>query len=133
VRGLVGKAAFVVALAVFSHWILDFLVHRPGLPLYDNTAKVGLALWNFPAVAFAPEAGLLFGGMWLYFGTELVPRLRMVVFGLVMLAVQAYVFFGPPPASDKAAAWTSLAAYALFAAVVARLEPPNRASRQGAA
>jgi len=23
----VGKAAFVVALAVFSHWILDFLVH----------------------------------------------------------------------------------------------------------
>ena len=125
-RDAVAKAALVVALAVFSHWILDLLVHRPDLPLYDNTAKVGLGLWNFPAVAFALEAGLLFGGMWLYFRTGLVPRPRMVVFGLVMLVIQAYVFFGPPPASDRAAAWTALAAYAAFAAVVARLERPSR-------
>jgi hypothetical protein len=132
-RGTVGKAAFVVAVAVLSHWILDFLVHRPDLPLYDNTAKVGLGLWNIPAVAFGLEAALLFGGMWLYFGTGLVPRLRMVLFGLVMLAIQAYVFFGPPPVSAKAAAWTALAAYAVFAAVVARLARPTRGSRQGAA
>jgi hypothetical protein len=130
-RGLVERAAFVVALAVLSHWILDLLVHRPDLPLYDNTAKVGLGLWNVPAIAFALEAALLFGGMWLYFGTGLVPRLRMVVFGLVMLAIQAHVFFGPPPVSDRAAAWTALAVYALFAAIAARLERPNRASRQG--
>jgi hypothetical protein len=130
-RGLVERAAFVVALAVLSHWILDFLVHRPDLPLYDNTAKVGLGLWNVPAVAFALEAALLFGGMCLYFGAGLVPRLRMVVFGLVMLTIQAHVFFGPPPVSDRAAAWTALAVYALFAAIVARLERPSRASRQG--
>jgi hypothetical protein len=54
-------AAFVVAVAVFSHWLLDLLVHRPDLPLYDNTAKVGLGLWNLPAIAFALEAALLFG------------------------------------------------------------------------
>ena len=130
-RGLVERAAFVVALAVLSHWILDLLVHRPDLPLYDNTAKAGLGLWNVPAIAFALEAALLFGGMWLYFGTGPVPRLRMIVFGLVMLAIQAHVFFGPPPVSDRAAAWTALAVYALFAAIVARLERPNRASRQG--
>src|ERR1700724_2655754 len=40
--GRVGKAALIVALAVFSHWVLDLVVHRPDLPLYDNTAKVGL-------------------------------------------------------------------------------------------
>ena len=131
-RAVAGAAASVVALAVLSHWILDWLVHRPDLPLYDNTAKVGLGLWNFPGVAFALEAGLLFGGMWLYFGTASVRRLHMAVFGLVMLAIQAYVFFGPPPVSDKAAAWTALVAYAVFAAVVARLEgshprvPPGR-------
>jgi hypothetical protein len=128
-----GKAALVVAVAVFSHWILDFLVHRPDLPLYDNTAKVGLGLWNVPAVAFALEAALLFGGMWLYFGTASVPRLRMVLFGLVMLAIQAYIFFGPPPISDRAAAWTALAAYAVFATVVAKLTGSPRASRQRAA
>lgn len=132
-RGDAGRAALVVALAVFSHWVLDFLVHRPDLPLYDNTAKVGLGLWNFPAVAFVLEAGLLFGGMWRYFGIGLVPRLRMIVFGLVMLVIQAYVFFGPPPASNKAAAWTALASYAVFAAVAARLERPNRTFRPGAA
>ncbi len=117
------KAALVVALAVFSHWVLDFVVHRPDLPLFDNTAKVGLGLWNLPVLAFALEAALLFGGMWFYFGTASVPRLPMAVFGLVMLAIQAYVFFGPPPSSDKAAAGTALAAYAVFAAIAARLEP----------
>src|SRR5882724_4617669 len=43
-RGLGEAAGLVLALAVFSHWILDLLVHRPDLPLYDNTAKVGLGL-----------------------------------------------------------------------------------------
>ena len=131
-RGADGAAALVVALAVLSHWVLDFLVHRPDLPLYDNTAKVGLGLWNVPAVAFGLEAALLFGGMWLYFGTGPVPRLRMALFGLVMLAIQAYVFFGPPPVSADAAAWTALAAYVVFAAVVARLARPARADLQGA-
>src|SRR5262249_18923924 len=29
--------ALLVAGASFSHWILDFIVHIPDLPLYDNT------------------------------------------------------------------------------------------------
>jgi hypothetical protein len=123
-QGPAGKAAVVTALAVLSHWVLDLLVHRPDLPLYDDTAKVGLGLWNIPSVAFALEAALLFGGMWLYFGSVVASRLRMVVFGLVMLAIQAYVFFGPPPVSANAAALTALGAYAVFAAVAARLERP---------
>jgi hypothetical protein len=119
-----GTGAAVVGVAVLSHWVLDFLVHRPDLPLYDNTAKVGLGLWNVPAVAFGLEAALLFGGMWLYFGTSVVPRLRMVLFGLVMLAIQAYVFFGPSPVSADAAALTALASYAVFAVAAARLARP---------
>jgi hypothetical protein len=132
-HGAPGQAAVVVGLAVLSHWILDFLVHRPDLPLYDNTAKVGLGLWNVPAVAFGLEAALLFGGMGLYFGAASAPRRPMVLFGLVMLAIQAYIFFGPPPVSDRAAAWTALVAYAVFAAVVARLTRAPEATRQGGA
>src|SRR5688500_9190459 len=49
------RGALVVAGAVFSHWVLDFIVHRPDLPLYDNSAKVGLGLWNVPPVAFGLE------------------------------------------------------------------------------
>jgi len=51
------------ALAVFSHWVLDLVVHRPDLPLYHNARKVGLRLWNYPLIAFALEAALLVGGI----------------------------------------------------------------------
>jgi len=121
-RGVPKRAAAVVAIAVFSHWVLDFLVHRPDLPLYDNTAKVGLGLWNLPAIALGLEAALLFGGMWLYFRLGTARRTAMLVFGVVMLGIQAYVFFGPPPASDKAAAATALGAYAVFALLIRALE-----------
>lgn len=120
------KAGWLIAAAVFSHWILDLLVHRPDLPLYDNTAKVGLGLWNYPALAFALEAALLFGGMYLYFRkTKAVTpggRYGMVVFGVIMLAVQGWVFFGPPPGSDKQLAVTALLSYGIFAAVIYWLE-----------
>src|SRR6185369_17854318 len=118
-------AATVVGVAVFSHWVLDLVVHRPDLPLYDNTAKVGLGLWNVPALAFGLEAALLFGGAWLYLRTGVPRRGAILVFCLVMLAIQAYVFFGPPPVSDKAAAATALVAYALFAGVIRWLEGPR--------
>src|SRR5882672_6475853 len=116
-----GDAAAIVGVAVFSHWVLDFLVHRPDLPLYDNTAKVGLGLWNLPAVALGLEALLLFGGMWLYL-RHTARRTAMLVLGVVMLGIQVYVFFGPPPASDKAAAATALIGYAVFALVIRALE-----------
>jgi hypothetical protein len=112
------QASALVGFAVFSHWILDFVVHRPDLPLYDNTAKVGLGLWNAPALAFGLEVALLFGGLWFCLRGRLARSLSTMVFGVLMLAIQAYVFFGPPPASDRAAAWTALIAYAVFATVI---------------
>lgn len=72
--------------------------------------------------------------MSLYFrGIKEVRHRPMIVFGLGMFAIQAYVFFGPPPASDKAAAATALVAYALFALVIRSLEQRHgRVDRQGA-
>lgn len=115
-------AALVVGVAVFSHWVLDLVVHRPDLPLYDNAAKVGLGLWNSPVAAFPLEIAVLFVGMWMYFRTGARRRAATAVFGLIMLVVQAYVFFGPPPASDKALALTSIIAYLVFALVIGLLE-----------
>src|SRR5437870_2930793 len=107
--------AALVGAAVLSHWVLDLLVHRPDLPLYDNRLKVGLGLWNHPVAAFALEIAFLFGGTYLYLSTTKpfsgVGRYGMVIFGFGMVGVQAFVFFGPPPTSDHAAAMTALAAY----------------------
>jgi len=119
-------AAWIVGAAVSSHWILDLLVHRPDLPLVDNRFKVGLGLWNYPVLASALEVAFLFGGMYFYWRaskpTSRLGRYGMWVFGLVMLAMQAVVFFGPPPASDRAAAVMALALYAAFAGVAYWLE-----------
>jgi len=102
-------------------------VHRPDLPLFANSAKVGLGLWNYRALAFGLEIAVLFGGLALYFGSGVTRRGAMIGFGIVMLALQAYIFFGPPPSSDRAAAITALGAYILFAAVIGVLE--RRATR----
>ncbi len=60
--------------------------------------------------------------MWLYFRLGTARRTAMLVFGVIMLAIQAAVFFGPPPPSDKAAATTALLAYVIFALVIRALE-----------
>jgi hypothetical protein len=126
-------AAALVGVAVFSHWILDFVVHRPDLPLYDDAAKVGLGLWNLPVLAFSLEAGLLFGGMALFWRGRAGSKTGLTVFGILMLGIQAFIFFGPPPASAAAAAITALVAYGVFATFVARWEARHPAPSRRAA
>jgi hypothetical protein len=120
------REAFVVSIAVFSHWILDFLVHRPDLPLYDNTSKVGLGLWNYRILALVLEAAVLFGGMAWYLRTRTNRRAAFLVFGIALVAVQVRVSFGPPPTSERAEAWSALVAYAAFAGIIAALEGRRR-------
>lgn len=121
-RGAPTRDAVIVGAAVFSHWVLDLLVHRPDLPLYGNRIKVGLGLWNYPAVAFTLELALLFGCMFWYLRATRRRPLPFVIFGLIMGAVQAAVFFGPPPASDAMIAATALAAYGIYMGVAAWIE-----------
>ena len=120
------QGASLIGAAVLSHWILDWLVHRPDLPLYDDALKQGLGLWNFPVVAFLLEAALLFGGMWLYLRRTKPSgwggRFGMPILGVSMLAIQGSTFFGPPPPSGQAAAAMGLLSYALFAGVAHWLE-----------
>ena len=120
-----GTAA-LVGIAVFSHWVLDLVVHRPDLPLYDNAHKVGLGLWNFPVIAFTLEVLLLVGGMFLYAAkTNSVNRrgiYGMMFFGLLMIAIQVMVFFGSPPKSATEVAVSALISYFLFAGIAWWLE-----------
>jgi hypothetical protein len=119
-------AAAIVGGAVFSHWILDLIVHRPDLALYDDAYKVGFGLWNYPAIAFVLEIALLFGGIALYLWVtkpiDVIGRYGMTVLGLFAVVLQAYVFFGPPPVSDTAFALTALVLYFAFAVLVYWLE-----------
>jgi membrane-bound metal-dependent hydrolase YbcI (DUF457 family) len=41
------RTSIVLGLMVFSHWILDFIVHPPELPLLlDGSPLVGFGLWS---------------------------------------------------------------------------------------
>jgi hypothetical protein len=120
------RQALVIGAAVLSHWVLDFLVHRPDLPLLGNQMKVGLGLWNSPAVAFALEAVFLFAGLlWYMHATRRSRRggaAAFVLFSLALLGVQAITFFGAPPTSAQGAALTALVAYLVLAGIAAWLE-----------
>lgn len=54
------RGALVVAALAFSHWPLDWLVHRPDLPLTPRSTELfGLGLWDYPWASYALEVGLL--------------------------------------------------------------------------
>lgn len=120
------RASAIVAVAVFSHWVLDLLVHRPDLPIVGDRMKVGLGLWNMPILALALEALFLFGGLFWYLRATRSGHPRgttgFVIFSAALLGVQVITFFGAPPASGRAAALTALVAYVGTAAIAAWLE-----------
>lgn len=97
------RSSCFLALAVFSHWVLDLVVHRPDLPIYDDAYKVGFGLWNHRMIALTLESALLFGGMWLYLRstttTSFAGRYGMIFFGVAILTVHCLLLWGPLPSS----------------------------------
>jgi hypothetical protein len=61
-----GGAAIVLASLVLSHWVLDYVSHRPDMPLYPGGARYGLGLWHSVALTVLVEGTLFAIGAWLY-------------------------------------------------------------------
>jgi hypothetical protein len=108
VAGRDAREAAVVAGAVASHWVLDFLVHRPDLPLWDDAAKVGLGLWEHRGLALALELGLLAAAA--AFLARRVPASRPALPWLVgaLAVLQLASLFGPAPGSPGSFALVAL-------------------------
>ena len=117
------SVAVVVALAVFSHWLFDLLVHTPDLALWsDASPKFGFGLWNNAVATFTLEAGLLLSALWLYLrstsATTTVGKYGMGVFVFFLILVNVGNIFGPPMGDNKfGLAIFALTSYFLFAAV----------------
>jgi hypothetical protein len=126
------SAALIVGLAVFSHWILDFIAHPRDLAIYDNRWKVGLGLWNYRGLEFGLEIALLAGGIILYLARNAMSKARkmaVIGFGIALVVVQVGDTFVPrTPLSDKATAMGVWIFYTLFVVVAYLLERTRRAN-----
>jgi hypothetical protein len=112
------SAALIIGVAVFSHWVLDFIAHPRDLPLYDNTWKVGLGMWNYRDPEFALEIALVVGGIVLYLARNAMPAIRkksVIALGLALVIVQIGDTYVPrTPLTDKATAMGVWIFYTLF-------------------
>jgi len=122
------RTGLILAAAVFSHWILDLIVHRPDLALYDSVGKMGFGLWNYRGAAFALEMAVLLCGAAMPYRTA-ADKVRLAGFVAFLAALQVFgTFFFPPPPSDHAAAITALVLYVVLALMAWWVERPRTAA-----
>src|ERR671923_320228 len=92
------RGGVVIGAVVFSHWILDLVVHRDDLAIFPGNAgniRVGFGLWENHTASILVEAALVLVGAFLYWRAAVTaervvgrpPRLANLVAGLI-------VFFG---------------------------------------
>lgn len=107
------RAGMVLGGLVLSHWVLDFVTHRPDLPLWPGGPLVGLGLWNSIPGTILVEASLLVGGLWLYHRAT-SPRDRTGTGALVALVVLIGVIWVTLPWAPLPESATAVAAGTLI-------------------
>ncbi len=64
------RVGVVLGAVVFSHWVLDLIVHRADMPILPGNLgdlpRLGFGLWRVPAAAATLELALVVGGATLY-------------------------------------------------------------------
>lgn len=108
------KGTWIVGAGVFSHWILDAVVHRSDLLLIPGgETYMGLGLWNSLAGSVVVELALFTIGIVLYLrSTVALDRIgRYGLWSLIafLLVIQAGNYAGNPPPGETAVAIVGLA------------------------
>jgi hypothetical protein len=63
------RGGLVIGAVVFSHWLLDLIVHRSDMPILPGDLgdmRVGFGLWKVEWAAVLAEAALIAAGAFLY-------------------------------------------------------------------
>jgi hypothetical protein len=107
-------AALIAGAMVFSHWLLDLLVHVPDLTVAGSPPKLGLALWNYPAIEMPLELAMTMGALWFYVRARQPLLGRALVLGALLLGLQLFNWFGPvAPEVTPGTSYLALFAYGL--------------------
>lgn len=113
------RASFVLAAAVFSHFVLDVISHTPDMPLAGNgSTKLGFSLWNSMPGTLVVEFGLLVVGVSLYLATtrstSAVGKYGVAVIVLLLALLFAGGLIGPPPPDSVSLATFILVGLLIF-------------------
>jgi membrane-bound metal-dependent hydrolase YbcI (DUF457 family) len=111
-------AAVVVGVAVVSHWVLDWITHRPDLPLFPGyRATVGLGLWNSIPATVIVESAMFVAGVWIYLRTtrarHRMGAINFWAYVVTLAAIYVANLVGPPPPSPRAVAIVTLGLWVL--------------------
>ena len=114
--------AWWLGAAIFSHWVLDFISHRPDLPLYGNSMKVGLGLWNHSTWAVLVEVGIyVIGAIWYAYSVGGFKRWATWLFwGFILVSILGSSFRGDAmgPSSVHAVAISALCFYLVSTLII---------------
>jgi hypothetical protein len=107
------RGALIVGAGVFSHWFLDFITHRPDLPLAPGSETyVGLGLWNSFMGTVLVEGLLFVAAVILYARTTRATDKvgKYAYWGLVIFLSLIWIgnMTGPPPPDSQAIAYVTL-------------------------
>ncbi len=109
------RGAWVMALAVVSHWVLDYATHIADLPLVPwGGPLVGLGLWRSVTGTVIVEGAMYLAGVWLYTSTtaarDRIGRFAWWVLVVIMAASYVWSLQGAVPPTVSALAWTAVVA-----------------------
>lgn len=111
----------LIGAVVFSHWILDFITHRPDLPILFGEEKFGLGLWNSLWGTLLVELGIFILGIILYLkSSPLMNKRRLSFWSLIAFLSAVYIIniFGPKPPIDTPSAAIAGPALAMWLIVI---------------
>jgi hypothetical protein len=107
------RGALLVGLLVPSHWLLDFVAHRPDMPVYPGGGRYGLGMWHSLPLTIVVEFALFAAGTAVYLSATRAKDRTGNLALWSLLGLLAVLFpaslFGPPPPSVQALAWSAIA------------------------
>ena len=106
------RGAVTIWIGVLSHWVLDWITHRPDMPLYPGGQRFGLGLWNSVAGTMAVEMAMLVLGVWLYVRAtkplDRVGRYAFVAYVALLFVLYVADYIGSPPSGTSDIIWSAI-------------------------
>lgn len=120
-------AGAIMATAVVSHFVLDFISHTADLPLFTGDGiKIGMGLWNSVAGTLIVEQALFIGALAFYYrstsGKGFLGKYGIAIFGIGLILFNLMTAIGLTVTSGSEVAISILIIVPIFSAIAFGLD-----------